>query len=111
VITISCFTYELYRRLTGEVQDPKATSRDVIETIVARWDASKVMAPETVRLTTQIAVCQIGMRWHPTDRYSFGFDVIAKMLAEISPELQGKEVTAATMRDILASHHLQARRH
>ena len=111
MITISCFTYELYRLLTGQVQDPKATARDVIETIVARWDASKVQAPEEVRQATQIAVCQIGMRWHPTDRYSFGFDVVAKMLTDISPELQGKDVTATTMRDLLSYHHLKARRH
>ena len=109
MIKISCFTYGLLRKLTGKDQDPDATARDVIEAIVANWDATKVMSPESTRQSARIAICQIGMRWHPSDRYSFSFEDVARMLVDISPELKGAPATGRIMRDILVSHHLSTR--
>jgi hypothetical protein len=109
-IAISIFTNELYRTLLGHPQMEGLTQRQVIEGIVEHWDPTKVMRPEHARLAARIAVCQIGMRWHPTDRFSFPFERVTEMLRDISPELKGKEVTAYTMRGILAENNLPPRR-
>lgn len=98
-----------YRYLTGEHPDRDASLREVMEAVVARWDASVLMQSEGVRKFCLIAMCQIGMRWHPSDRFSYSFEDVCRKVSEIAPELRGTEVNARTMRDILEKYHISTR--
>lgn len=105
------FVDELYVKLFGVRPAEKDSLRAVMEAIMQAWDSNAMRATAIGRVCAQVGLCQIGMHWHTTDNLSFSFGDIARKLAEISPELAGKEVTAHVMRDMLNQYSLAACRH
>lgn len=101
----------MYRMLTGKDPERNAQLRDVMETVMKEWHFTRVTTSEPARQCARIALCQIAMRWHPSDRFSYSFEDIVRKFAEISPEFKGKEITAFTMRDILLQNHLSVLHH
>jgi hypothetical protein len=98
-----------YCHLTGKYPDRDASLREVMEVVVAQWDASILMQSEEVRKSALIAMCQIAMRWHPTDRFPYSFEDVCRKVSEIAPELSGQEITARTLRGILEEYRMSTR--
>ncbi len=101
----------MYRVLTDMQPARDAPLRDVMETVMKEWCFTRVTTSEPARQCARIALCQIAMRWHPSDRFTYAFEDIVKKFVEISPELKGKEITAFTMRDVLLQNHLSVLHH
>jgi hypothetical protein len=77
--------------------------------VMASWDGRK-FDPDPHRIQiARLALCQIGLHWHPSDRFPYDFELIAERLREFTPGLGADQITGRTMREILTAYHVPVR--
>lgn len=94
-----------YRILCGDHPPPTLDARARRIAVMREWDGRKFDGDITREHAARMALCQIGLAWHPTDRYPYALDEVTERLRECMPELGAQEVTGRTMLDILQGKH------
>jgi len=73
--------------------------------VMREWDGRKFDGDISREHTARMALCQIGLAWHPSDRYPYTLEEVTERLREMMPALGAEDITGRTLLDVLGGKH------